>query len=167
MPVKSLSSGRESSNSDLQYALRERAEQALKQSPKTSTTSLSSIEKPKRRFPTSNSWWLAEISAVIIAFASLASVIGDLKAYPHTIAVSDIGHGITLNGLIATLSTIVRIALLVIISSGLSQCKWIWFSSKGKVWRRSYRRRKLKDTEMFDDASRGAIGSLRLLWALK
>jgi uncharacterized membrane protein len=100
--------------------LRERAGQTLKQSPKTSTTSLSTIEKPKRRFPTSNSWWLAETGAVIIAFASLASLIGVLKAYPHTIAVSDIGHSITLNGLIAVLSTIVRIALLAILSPGLS-----------------------------------------------
>jgi hypothetical protein len=72
-----------------------------------------------------------------------------LKAYLHTIAISDIGHGITLNGVIAALSTIVRIALLVIVGSGFSQCKLIRFSSKGKAWRRSYRRRKLKDIEIF------------------
>jgi hypothetical protein len=38
---------------------------------------------------------------VLIAFASPASFIGILKAYSLTVAVSEIGHGITLNGLVA------------------------------------------------------------------
>lgn len=53
--------------------------------------------------------------------------------------------------------TIMKASLLIPIASSLGQLKWHWF-------RRS---RSLKGLELFDEASRGSLGSIRLLCALR
>ena len=66
--------------------------------------------------------------------------------------------GLTLNALLALLTSLAKMALLVPIVEGLGQLQWLWFCNRS---------RKLADLEVFDQATRSAFGSLRLLFSLK
>jgi hypothetical protein len=68
------------------------------------------------------------------------------------------GVGISVNSVVSWLGTIARMCLLVPLSNGLGQLKWTWFSD---------RERSLTDISIFDAASRGASGSVQLIWRLK
>ena len=65
---------------------------------------------------------------------------------------------LTLNGLVAILSTINRAALMVPVGSVLSQEVWLWLS--GSSNKSAHQRSRLRDLEPSDIASRGAWGSL-------
>ncbi|EHK50836.1 hypothetical protein TRIATDRAFT_94133 [Trichoderma atroviride IMI 206040] len=65
---------------------------------------------------------------------------------------------VSLNSLISWLSTAAKFCLLMPISRGLGQLKWVWFAEK---------KRPLSDLEEFDSASRSISGSAKLLWRLK
>lgn len=65
---------------------------------------------------------------------------------------------VSLNSLISWLSTAAKVCLLVPITRGLGQLKWVWLAEK---------ERPLSDLEEFDSASRGIAGSANLLWRLK
>lgn len=71
---------------------------------------------------------------------------------------------LTLNGLIALLSTLIRAALMVPVGSALSQEAWVWFSATGQNGKGQGQ---LSDFETLDAASRGAYGSLLLLCQMK
>jgi hypothetical protein len=58
--------------------------------------------------------------------------------------------GITLNTAVAGFSAIIKAALIMPVSEGISQLKFLWFR----------RTRTLADLEDFDNASRGPWGSL-------
>ncbi|KAN0081758.1 Protein of unknown function (DUF3176) domain containing protein [Elaphomyces granulatus] len=62
------------------------------------------------------------------------------------------------NSMVSVFSTLSNSTLLFAVAKGLSQLKWIYFQKK---------RHRLFDLQVFDDASRGPLGSLRLLWMLK
>ncbi|XXH05025.1 hypothetical protein Hte_011449 [Hypoxylon texense] len=64
---------------------------------------------------------------------------------------------ITLNSLIATLSTIYRAVLVAIAAQIISQDKWIWF------WKPSSPVQPLRDLQLFEDASRGLWGAITLV----
>jgi hypothetical protein len=64
---------------------------------------------------------------------------------------------ITLNTVVALLSTISRAALLEPVIQSVSQYKWIWFQKK----------RPLKDYAAWDEASRGPLGSLALVFTTR
>lgn len=69
---------------------------------------------------------------------------------------------ITLNGVVAVISTVCHTALLVPVGGAISQAAWLYYlPEKGK------RTKDLEHIETFNDASRGAFGSLRLLWQVK
>jgi len=61
------------------------------------------------------------------------------------------------NSVLAFAVTIMKASLLVPVASSLGQLKWHWFRMS----------RSLKGLELFDEASRGTLGSIRLLWTLK
>lgn len=65
---------------------------------------------------------------------------------------------LTLNTIVAILSTASKAALLYPVTECISQLKWIWFS-------KDYRR--LSDMSTFDNASRGIIGGFTLAWDTK
>jgi hypothetical protein len=65
---------------------------------------------------------------------------------------------VSLNSLISWLSTAAKFCILMPITSGLGQLKWVWFAEK---------ERPLSDLQEFDSASRGIPGSAKLLWRLK
>lgn len=66
--------------------------------------------------------------------------------------------GITLNVYLAFFTSVAKVNLIVPIMEGLGQLRWNWFASAP---------RKLTDFELFEQASRSAWGSLRLLVSFK
>ncbi|KAK4656893.1 hypothetical protein QC762_0040260 [Podospora pseudocomata] len=72
--------------------------------------------------------------------------------------------GVTLNTILAFLTSLAKVAFLVPIAEGLAQLKWIWFLSPVG---RPAKHRPLLDFQVFDDAIRGGIGGVRLLVGFK
>ncbi|KXS99459.1 hypothetical protein AC578_3785 [Pseudocercospora eumusae] len=62
---------------------------------------------------------------------------------------------ITPNALLSIITTIQRASLLLPVAESVGQLKWLYLESTS---------RRLIDLEAFDEASRGPIGSLNLLW---
>lgn len=106
-------------------------------------------------------WWTFELFAAALSIGTFAAIIGILAHFDGRIA-HELGNGITLNGLISALSTLLKEAFMIPICSGLGQSKWTWFS-RGRG-RRS--KPKLKHLNTFDEASRGWLGSSVLLYEL-
>ncbi|EXJ90957.1 hypothetical protein A1O1_04064 [Capronia coronata CBS 617.96] len=63
-------------------------------------------------------------------------------------------HGLTLNAIISTLSTASKASLSLVVAEIISQHKWLWFRQS---------RRPLDDMSVFDSASRGPWGALKML----
>lgn len=104
----------------------------------------------------SNGWWLFEIIAWVVSAVALAVII-------VTIALTDEKPlpqwpmNITLNSFVSFMSTLMKAALVIPVTEGISQLKWIWFK----------RAESLNDIQTFDEASRGTWGSLKLLFKTK
>lgn len=97
--------------------------------------------------------WRLEIVSMLTSVLALAAIIGVLSHFDGH-ALPNWPREITLNTLIALLTAIANASMVAPLSSGLSQLKWLHFHGK---------RRRLTDIELFDDASRGVYGSIRLL----
>ncbi|KAM5350587.1 hypothetical protein ACJ41O_007092 [Fusarium nematophilum] len=96
-------------------------------------------------------WWLEGLSCLFSIAAIVALVVLLQKFDDKPLPIFPLG--LTLNTLIALLSTSTRACLILVIEESVSQLKWLWLR----------RERPLKDFEVFDEASRGPWGSLRLL----
>ena len=106
-------------------------------------------------------WWLAEIVSLVLGTVDVISMYIVLSHYdeePAPAVNRIMGWGITLNTVISILSTVGRVSLLFPVAGCIGQQKWAWFSGTD---------RPLTDLETFDQGSRGAFGSLMLLWAVK
>ena len=104
--------------------------------------------RPERKgFFSSLLWWWPECLAAIVSIISFAGIVAIAQHY-RGIGIQQVGlpSGLTLNGLIALLSTIARAALLIPVASALSQEAWLWLA-KGQ-------RAQLRDLKVSDDASR-------------
>lgn len=73
-------------------------------------------------------------------------------------------YGINMNTLVALLSTVLRAALLVVLAEIIGQAKW-----QGSKTANGARRGHMtaSEAQVFDDATRGAWGSLGLFWKLR
>lgn len=103
------------------------------------------------------SFWVPDILWCLVGLGCGIAIVAVLGQYD--------GHrppewplGITLNTFLAFLATIAKAAFLIPVTRGLGQLRWVWFTS---------RPRRVADFELFDGASRGAFGSLRLLLSRK
>ncbi|RSL59038.1 hypothetical protein CEP54_007524 [Fusarium duplospermum] len=96
--------------------------------------------------------WLFEIGAIALASAAVAAMVILLINFDGE-PVFD-GPMITLNAVISTLSTTSRVCLLAMLASTISQWNWLLFSREP---------RRLVDFEYFSAASRGPLGSLKVL----
>ncbi|PHH92485.1 hypothetical protein CDD83_7233 [Cordyceps sp. RAO-2017] len=67
--------------------------------------------------------------------------------------------------IVIAIMTLVRVALGSIVESCICQGAWIWVSKSHQI--RTRNRARLEDFKLFDEASRGFLGSLSLLWRLK
>ena len=111
-------------------------------------------------------WWLPEIFATVLSLASLIALIVLVCVYRgHSIEQVQLPISLTLNGLVAMLSTINRAALMVPVGSVLSQEVWLWLS--GSSNRSTHQRSRLRDLETSDNPSRGAWSSLIFLLSPK
>ncbi|PCH02285.1 Protein of unknown function DUF3176 [Penicillium occitanis (nom. inval.)] len=117
--------------------------------------------QPVRSF--SGSWWVIEILSSIVSLAAIGSLIGVLRHFDGH-ALQTWPYKITLNSVVAALSTVARTALMIPVGQAVSQGAWNWFSATRQKKKCESR---LEDLEIFDGASRGALGSLKLLWRMK
>jgi len=109
-------------------------------------------------------WWWMEIGAAILAILTMLVLITVLSVQDgKPLRTWDNGI-ITVNTIVAAISTVNRITLMFPVSGAISQAMWIWFA---RSRRSDGCKSKLDDLEIFDEASRGPWGSLLLLWRLK
>ncbi|KAG4426773.1 hypothetical protein IFR04_000204 [Cadophora malorum] len=109
-------------------------------------------EKTKSNIISNGSWFL-EILCLVVGILSFGASIALLVVF-HDKPLPQWPFGITLNTLIALVSAITNASLAVPLASGFGQLKWNWFKRKPSP---------LTDMELFDEASRGSWGAVRLL----
>ena len=99
-----------------------------------------------------NSWgleflgWLSATIMPVILLVILAIFDGKSLSQWHS--------QLTLNTIIAVLTQIAQMTLIVPITESISQIGWLWVTKK----------RPLTDLQAFDEASRGPLSSIFLLW---
>jgi hypothetical protein len=124
------------------------------------TVSDDSPRKSKRRYCTParirQSRWTAETCSCIFALLSLAGLIATLHAHQDR-PLPQWPQLVNINSIVSLFSMLIRAGVGVVLAEGISQSKWQWFR---KV-------RKLSDMERFDSASRGAWGSVLLIFGLR
>ncbi|KAI5837342.1 hypothetical protein DFP73DRAFT_589071 [Morchella snyderi] len=102
-------------------------------------------------------YWAWEFIALIVSFIAVATsavvlLMFDQKPIP---AWSWQSNGISVNSIISLLSTLSRASLLMPIDECMGQLMWL---------RYEYRAQRLADVGLYNEASRGAWGALRLVW---
>ena len=109
--------------------------------------------------------WLEEIAYVATSVALITTLVIILRVYDGrqltdwqgAISAGNYSVNISLDFIVAVLGTISKAAIAVSVEAGLSQSKWVWFTQS----------RPLSDYKKFDYASRGPLGSARLLATTK
>ena len=97
-------------------------------------------------------WWLFELLSWLVSMISLTTIVVVLLVY-HNRPIPEWPLSITLNSIISILSTIAKAALIMPVAESISQLKWVWFT----------RSNRLIDFQTIDGASRGPLGSIKLL----
>lgn len=97
--------------------------------------------------------WLWELASTLVALLSTLAIFLILLLHNGQL-LRDWSFYFTLNSLLSIFSTVLRIALVVAISSAIFQLGYVWFTQQ----------RPLGDLEVFNTASRGVAGSLPLIW---
>ncbi|PYH93327.1 hypothetical protein BO71DRAFT_355538, partial [Aspergillus ellipticus CBS 707.79] len=124
--------------------------------PEHRTTLDPSDEKPPLpETRTSSDWFAWEFARVTLSAAILAAMIILLAVYNQRHQPG--WRSISLNSVVSWLSTFSQASLLLAIGELLGQLKWVWFAQQA---------RPLSGLRSFDSASRGALGSLKLVWEL-
>lgn len=100
-----------------------------------------------------NEWWLLEVTSCGGAVLSLLAIAIFLKVYDGH-PQPQWPHGITPNSVISWFATLLRAFILMPIAACIGQASWNHFHDKSHP---------LKDIVVFDEASRGAVGSAFLM----
>ncbi|KAK3900406.1 hypothetical protein C8A05DRAFT_45743 [Staphylotrichum tortipilum] len=103
----------------------------------------------------------AHCSAAVACLVALVSVLIAYDGQPQESWPSGI---LTLNGLVALLATLCRTFFMVTIAATLTQGKWNQLSLRHDSEDTCYR---LQDFALFDEAAKGPLGSIQLLWRFK
>ncbi|KAI0509150.1 hypothetical protein F5B22DRAFT_649197 [Xylaria bambusicola] len=101
--------------------------------------------------------WIPEIISVVIAFGAVGSMIGVLAKF-NGHALPEWPYYITLNALIAVLAAVTASAMNMSLQNSMSQLKWVRFKKS---------RTRLSDMEVYDEASRGIWGAMKLLFTYR
>jgi hypothetical protein len=118
---------------------------------------------PKLDWKDSDYWWPWEWLCEALAVSSLAAMVVVLMIYHGKPQAEWRQSYFTLNGLVAFLATLIKTGLIIPVSAAIGQRKWLRFLPRNKGQRNA---RRLGDFEMFDEASRGSIGSTKLIFSL-
>jgi hypothetical protein len=97
--------------------------------------------------------WVCEIIAMVFSVGCIVAIAFTVGNYNGG-AIPLLRWGITLNTLIAVLSTAARAALIFVVSSSIGQLKWCWLARRGT---------RLQDIQVMDEASRGPLGAIKVL----
>ena len=89
----------------------------------------------------------------IVGSTSLTVTITILLTYYNKKPVFD-WHGVTLNAIVSTMTTISKAMLAFVLDECLGQAKWIWLSRQRQL---------LNDLNVIDQASRGPLGCCKIL----
>lgn len=113
-------------------------------------------------------WWAWEILSAAFSLAATVALV--------TVLAEQDGHiqepfklgatQVTLNTIIAAISTAIRTSLALAVAGPLNQSAWNWFSQSRHPGRPLYGR-PLKDLDTFGDAAADSWSSLKLLWRTK
>lgn len=117
--------------------------------------SLEPTKSPSKRATITSTWWL-ECICLFLMIGALVAVAITVQKY-EGMPQPRWRYSITVNTLIAVYTVIITAAMVKILSSGLSQLKWLWYRKQ----------RSLGDMEYWDQATRGPWGSMLLLWRLR
>jgi hypothetical protein len=98
------------------------------------------------------SLWKWEIAAAFGSILLLIAIVAALVAYNGKPIIS--WHGVTLNAVVSLLSTTIKVALFFTVSQSIGQWRLILFT---------YKSRPLIDLDRVDAASRGPLGSAKLM----
>lgn len=110
-------------------------------------------------------WWAWEFLASAISIVATVALI-------ITLAVTDghkqpewgiAGAKITLNAIVAAISTVIRTALMIAVGSALNQNAWNWFASR-RATETLNAGKPLGDLDAFADAGSDPWASLMLIW---
>ncbi|KAJ5710998.1 hypothetical protein N7488_005154 [Penicillium malachiteum] len=97
--------------------------------------------------------WILEGASLSFSVACLISIHGILITYNGKERPNFV-YSISLNAIISVLATGCKSSLVFVVGEGISQLKWLWFQN----------RRELSYMQTFEDASRGPLGSIALLF---
>lgn len=100
--------------------------------------------------------WTSEILFAILSIGCLIAIVAVLIAFDGR-RNPRLSFGITLNSIISILSTAAKSSLMFGIASAIGQCKWDWFNDETRY-------HALRNLEHIDEASRGPLGALRMLF---
>ena len=98
-------------------------------------------------------FWLWEILSCLFSFLCMGAVIGVL-AYEDGKPLDQWGFRVTPNAVVSFIAALAKSSFLLVIAETISQQKWLHFAQGPQ---------KLNDLNIFDEASRGPLGSLQLL----
>ena len=98
-------------------------------------------------------YWLWELTSTLVALLSTLAIFLILLLHNGQL-LEDWPFYFTLNSLLSIFATVLRIAVVVAVSSAIFQLGYVWFTKT----------RPLGDLEVFNTASRGIAGSLPLIW---
>jgi len=100
-------------------------------------------------------WWLCILSVFVSLCAIAAIVVLLLLVDGQTLP--RLPLSITVNTYVSFFATVAKGTMLVAVNESISQLKWLWFREP----------RTLQDIQVFDDASRGPVGAVRLMFRTK
>lgn len=103
-------------------------------------------------------WWqeVCSMSLSLLCLSANIGVLAKLDQSPYAkwqVANVDI----TPNTIVSIIATLTKASLLLPVAEVVVQLKWLYFQARDQ---------RVADLQVFDDASRGPLGSLRLLWRI-
>ncbi|KAL4924581.1 DUF3176 domain-containing protein [Aspergillus undulatus] len=104
--------------------------------------------------PLSYKKWLWEIAGIFFSLLCFVAIVSILAVFDGKTA-PNFAYGFTLNAIVSILGTASKTSLIYVIGECIGQLKWIWFYKAEK--------RQLDEMQLFDNASRGPLGSLFVL----
>jgi hypothetical protein len=117
----------------------------------------SSGSTPQQRGPLKNfpsfiyNWWICILS-VFASLCAIVAIVGLLVLVDGK-PIPSLPLQITVNTYVSFFAKIAEGTMLVAVNESISQLKWLWFREP----------RTLQDIQLFDDASRGPFGAVRLM----